>query len=211
MKKGLFVIGFIFLSISPAQANECPAGARCGIEVNCTTGVTTYHVLPNLPINTTPLVQPVIVTPTHTLSVKTANQSFGVVGTPEQIQTTVNQMVARVTAPIEIDPCVNGGCNKIEVNATTQEVKISSLSTADIQQRNKDRISNIAKEAELAKIVTQALPNIQTLEEAEINNGGLFIERKITPLTETEPDWWTLWLSEWAKYAYWFYSFNWQL
>jgi hypothetical protein len=203
MKKVLITLGFLVLQIAPAQADGCPAGARCAVEVNCTTGVTTWHVLPDVPVDVTPRVEPVVVAPTHTLIVKTTNQGFGMSGTPEQIQANVNQMVAKVTAPIEIDPCVNGGCSKVEVNATTQEVTVSSLSAKEIQQRSQDKITNIVREAELAKAATQALPNLQTVEQAAETE-------EATPLDETDPEWWNLWLLEWAKYTFWFYSYNWQ-
>jgi hypothetical protein len=202
MKKGLLVIGFIILSMSSAQANECPAGARCGIEINATTKVVTWHVLPNEPVVITAEVKPEIVKPTHVLSVQTSNQSLGVTGTPEQIQTSVNQMVTRVTTPIEIDPCINGGCNKVEVNATTQEVTVSTLSAKEIKQRSEDQITNLAKNAELVKVASKALPNVQTIEEGT--------ETQLpTPLDESDPEWWNLWLLEWARFTFWFYTYNW--
>jgi hypothetical protein len=203
MKKVLITLGFLVLQIAPAQADGCPVGARCGIEINATTKVVTWHVLPDSPVYVTPKVEPVIEKPTHVLSVQTSNQGFGVTGTPEQIQATVNQMVARVTAPIEIDPCVNGGCTKVKVNATTQEVTVSSLSAKEIQQRSQNQITNLAKNAELAKTATKALPNIQPIEETKET-------KSTTPLDETDPEWWNLWLLEWAKYTFWFYSYNWQ-
>ena len=203
MKKVLITLGFLVLQIAPAQADGCPEGARCNVEVNCTTGVTTWYVLSDVPVDVTPKVEPAVVAPTHTLIVKTTNQGFNMSGTPEQIQANVNQMVAKVIAPIEIDPCINGSCNKIEVNATTQEVTVSSLSAKEMQQRSQDKITNIVREAELAKAATQALPNLQTVEQAVETE-------KTTPLNETDPEWWNLWLLQWAKYTFWFYSYNWQ-
>jgi hypothetical protein len=201
MKKILITLGFIVLQIVPAQADGCPAGAVCEVDFNITTKVTTYKVIPVTPVITTPKIEPVITPATHILSVQTANQGLGVFGTPEQIAATVNEMVAKVTAPIEIDTCANNSCNKMEVNATTQEVTVSAFTKQEIQQKAQSKIVNSAKDAELAKIASQALPNIQTIELAE----------KTTPLDEIEPEWWELWLLEFAKYTFWFYTFNWQL
>jgi hypothetical protein len=198
VKKILITLCFLVLQITPAQANECPAGAQCALVINCTTGERTIEVISTAPFVVTPKIDPVITPPTHKLSVQTVNQSFGVSGTPEQIQETVNQMVAKVVAPIEIDSCVNGGCNKTEINATTKEVTVLPLTKEEIQQRSQDKLTSLARNAEITKAATQALPNIEKTNE-------------ITPLSETEPDWWSLWLLEWAKYTYWFYSYNWQL
>jgi hypothetical protein len=198
VKKILITLCFLVLQITPAQANECPAGAQCALVINCTTGERTIEVISTAPFVVTPKIDPVITSPTHKLSVQTVNQSFGVSGTPEQIQETVNQMVAKVVAPIEIDPCVNGGCNRTEINATTKEVTVLPLTKEEIQQRSQDKLTSLARNAEITKAAAQALPNIEETDE-------------ITPLSETEPDWWSLWLLEWAKYTYWFYSYNWQL
>ena len=195
MKKILITLGFIVLQIAPAQADGCPAGAVCEVDFNITTKVTTYKVIP-----VTPKVEPVVSTATHVLVVQTANQGFAVSGTPEQITETVNEMVAKVTAPIELDPCKNGSCNKMEVNATTQEVTITTMTAQEIKEKNQNKVINLAKDAELVKVVSQALPNIQPIE-----------TQTATPLDENDPEWWNLWLLEWAKFAFWFFTFNWTI
>jgi hypothetical protein len=201
MKKGLLVIAFIILSISPAYAN-CPEGSNCAVDVNCTTGVVTYRVIQDAPVIVTPKVEPVVITPTHTLAVQTSNQTFSTVGTISQIETMVNQLVAKVTKPVEIDPCTNGGCYKSETNATTQVTTVSLLTASEIKARSEEQTQRLIRDAELAKVASQALPNIQPIEKPTL-------EFQPTLLSESEPDWWEEFVKQLGLFTFWFYSFNW--
>jgi hypothetical protein len=187
MKKGLLVIGFIILSISPAQASECPSGAHCIVEVNCTTGETTLRVLSNT-FNSTPQLQPIVEKPTV-----------------EQIRENVNQMVAAVTAPIEINPCIDGSCVKVELNASTNVMTTTPLTAVEIKQRTEEQAQNRIKEAELVKVAYKALPSVEPIEEVTKEEEPI----EVTPLVEEEPIWWLDFLKQLGIFSYWFYSFNW--
>jgi hypothetical protein len=190
MKKLIAGLVLTWLSITPALAN-CPSGV-CAVEINCTTGEVTYRDAPPKVDTPAPfIIQPVA--PTHTISVQTANQGWGTSGTPEQITKAVENLIPQ---PLTIDPCLNGGCTKVQVNATTGVTTISALSEADLKQRAKDQIQQNQRQAELAKSAYQALPNITVWQ--------LYDFEKKEPLPATiqdeslNPDWWNDWL----------YSFN---
>ena len=117
MKKLIITALFLVLGTNTAVAN-CPSGI-CAVEINCTTGVVTYTDAPPKVDTPSPFIlQPVA--PTHTINVQTSNGSWGTSGTPEQIAQAVQTLIPQ---PLVADPCLNGGCNKIEVNATTSKSK----------------------------------------------------------------------------------------
>ena len=121
MKKLIITALFLVLGTNTAVAN-CPSGI-CAVEINCTTGVVTYTDAPPR-VNTPVLVIPQPVAPTHSINVQTSNQSWGTSGTPEQIAQAVQTLIPQ---PLVADPCLNGGCNKVEINATTGVTTISAL------------------------------------------------------------------------------------
>ena len=179
MKK---VILGLLLALVPAPAfAECTSG-YCGVEINCTTGEVTYYDA--TPIAFTPLPEPIV--PTHTISVSTTNQVWGASGTPEQIAQAV---YALAPAPITADPCLSGGCTKVEVNATTGVTTISPLSEEDLKQRAKDLVDQSKRQAELAKVAYQALPNITEYVPLTMYDSVTYTAKDET----LEPDWWTSW------------------
>jgi hypothetical protein len=147
MKKIIITTGLaLSLIATPAIAN-CPSGV-CAIEVNATTGQVTYTDAP--PRVETPAPRmPEPVAPTHQVVIQTANSSIGTSGSYEQVQQLVQQVITAPQTP-QIDPCVSGGCTKIEVNATTGVTTILPLSPADIQQRAIDQYMNYARQLEMA-------------------------------------------------------------
>jgi hypothetical protein len=199
MKVKILVTALMLMGMAPAQANGCPSGV-CDVEVNCTTGVVTYRdAPPRHPVINNPPIG--FIAPTHTLAVQTSTQSMGISGTTEQIAATVTTMVERVSS-VPIDPCVNGGCTRIEVNATTQEVKIIPLTMTEIRQQTDNRVRSTIQQAEIAKKATQALPNIQ-----EINSSANQVE--LTPLLEEEPDWWADFIKAIGEFYFWYNNVNW--
>jgi hypothetical protein len=197
MRKIIIAAGLIFLtSTNTAFAGGCPSGI-CEVEINCTTGVVTYKDAAPRAITPVPAM-PEPIAPTHTISVQTTNQGWGTSGTPEQIAQAVSQLAP---TPLEIDPCLNGGCTKIEVNATTKVTTVTALSESDLKQRAKDRVTNNKAKAELAKSAYQALPNITPWQ--------AYDPLTPTPATEQsdiEPDWWQNWV---ASYNAFFQSMFW--
>jgi hypothetical protein len=177
----------IVLIPTPAFAN-CPSGL-CEVEINCTTGVVTYRDAPPRVSTPEPVrIEPVA--PTHTISVQTSNQGWGTSGTPDQIAQAVQTLAPR---PLTIDPCLNGGCTKVEVNATTKVTTILPLTEADLKQRAKDQVQQSQKQAELAKTAYQALPNITAWQPYDPFNNE---PTPATLLDETlTPEWWAEWLS----------------
>ena len=193
MRKKLFwsalIIGtfWLLLQSSSAFAN-CPSGI-CAVEINCTTGQITYtDAVPT--VQTPAPALPVAVEPTHTINVQTANASWGVSGTPEQITQAVQTLAP---TPLVIDPCLNGGCTKLEVNATSGITTVLPLSEVDLKQRAKDQIEKNQRQAELAKKAYQALPNITAWQPYDpLNTDSI----TATLLDETvNPDWWNNWLT----------------
>ena len=182
-------IFWLILQASSASAN-CPSGV-CDVEINATTGVITWRDAQ--PQTHTPILIAQQPNPTHTLSVQTNNQSVGISGTPNQIAEAVEKLTPQ---PLVADPCLNGGCTKIEVNATTGITTISPLTDNDLKQRAKDQVEQSQRQAELAKTATQALPNITAWQP----HNPLINEPTVaTELDETViPDWWENWI----------YSFN---
>ena len=198
MKKIIITALFMVLGTNTAVAN-CPSGI-CAVEINCTTGEITYtDAPPREPMAAPVLIQPAA--PTHTISVQTSNQSWGTSGTPEQIAVAV---AALAPAPIVADPCANGGCTKVEFNATTGVTTISPLNESDLKQRAKDQVERSQQQAELAKTAYQALPNITTWQPSDP-----FTDTPLpnTLLDETlSPEWWVDWFeSFYAYYENWFW------
>lgn len=187
MKKILITTAILLaMGMNTAYAN-CPSGV-CEVEINCTTGVVTYRDAAPRVAYVEP-VRPELVLPTHTISVQTANSGWGTSGTPEQIASAVASLAP---APITVDPCLNGGCTKVEVNATTGITTISALTEYDLKQRAKDRIDNSQRQAELAKAAYQALPNITLWQPYDPFNTEL---TPATVLDETlTPEWWESYL-----------------
>lgn len=184
---GIFMLIFLALNIfSPsARAEGCPSGV-CEVEINCATGEVIYR---DAPIKETARVAISIpVAPTHTISVQTANSGWGTSGTPEQIAIAVASLAP---APITVDPCMNGGCTKVEVNATTGVTTVSPLSEKDLKQRAVDQINQSQRQAELAKTAYQALPNINEWQPYDPFTKELL---PTTLLDETlTPEWWSEW------------------
>jgi hypothetical protein len=147
MKKIIITAGLaLSLIATPALAN-CPSGV-CAVEINCTTGEVTYTDAPPR-VDTPAPVIPEPVAPTHTVVIQTANSSIGTSGSYEQVQQLVQQVITAPQAP-QIDPCADGGCNKVIVNATTGQVDVLPLSPTDIQQRAIDQYMNYARQLEMA-------------------------------------------------------------
>jgi hypothetical protein len=184
----VFIIATFWFLIQASSANaDCPSKV-CVVEINATTGVVTYKDAPPRIDTPAPVLhQPVA--PTHTINVQTSNQSWGTSGTPEQIAQAVQTLAPQ---PITIDPCLNGGCTKIELNVSTGVTTISPLNEVDLKQRAKDQITQSQAQAELAKSAHQALPNITPWQVYDpLNNEPL----PATLLDETlTPDWWAGWL-----------------
>jgi hypothetical protein len=202
MKIKLLLASMVVLFVSPmAQANaDCGPGYGNAVEVNATTKVVTYSCV-KLPDPQPEPVRVEPVAPTHTLVVQTPNQSLGMAGTPEQLASSVATMVERVTT-VPINPCANGGCTKVEVNATTQEVTVTPLTLTEVRQQTDQSAREAIKNAELVKKVSQALPNIQ-----EIDPAAETVEP--TPLTEEEPDWWVDFLRALADFYFWYNGMDW--
>jgi hypothetical protein len=196
--KRILILAGLFMMPTAAFAN-CPSGV-CEVEVNCTTGVVTYRdAPPRVAVVEAPRPEPVA--PTHTLVVKTPTQSLGMSGTPEQIASSVATMVQRAVE-VPINPCANGGCTKVEVNATTQEVTVTALTATEVRQQTDQNAKAAIKNAEMVKKVSQALPNIQPID-------PLAEEVDPTPLDDLEPDWWTDFLRALAEFYFWYNDVNW--
>jgi hypothetical protein len=202
MKIKLLLASMVVMFVSPVtQANaDCGVGYGNAVEVNATTKVVTYSCV-KLPDQQPERVRVEPIAPTHTLVVQTSNQSLGMTGTPDQLAGTVTSMIERVTT-VPINPCVNGGCNKVEVNATTQEVTVTPLTLTEIRQQTDQNANEAIKNAELVKKASQALPNIQEID-------PVAEEVEPTPLTEEEPDWWVDFLRALANFYFWYNSMNW--
>lgn len=188
MSIGIFLLIYLALNIfSPsARAEGCPSGL-CMVEINCTTGEITYRDAPPRVV-AVESVRPEAALPTHTISVQTANSSWGTSGTPQQIAVAVASLAP---APITVDPCLNGGCTKVEVNATTGITTVLPLSETDLKQRAVDQINNNQRQAELAKAAYQALPNITAWQPYDLFNNE---QIPATLLDETlTPEWWINW------------------
>lgn len=202
MRIKLLLAGIVLSVVSPmAQANaECGAGYGNAVEVNATTKVVTYSCV-KLPDPQPEPVRVEPVAPTHTLVVQTPTQGLGISGTPDQIAASVATMVERVVT-IPTNPCVAGGCTKVEVNATTQEVTVTPLTMNEIRQQTDNSMRETLRAAEITKKASQALPNIQAID-------PLAEEVEPTPLNEEEPDWWIEFLRSWAGFYFWYNSVNW--
>ena len=193
---------WLLLQASSANADGCPSGV-CEVEINCTTGEVTWRdAKPRLSVPAPVLPEPV--TPTHSINVQTSNQSWGTSGTPEQIAQAVRTLTPQ---PVIADPCLNGGCNKVEVNASTGVTTVSPLSETDLKQRAKDQITQSQAQAELAKSAYQALPNITPWQAYDpLSNEPI----PATLLDETlTPEWWASWLDSFNlffKNWFWWWS-----
>jgi hypothetical protein len=196
--KRILILAGLFMMPTAAFAN-CPSGV-CEVEINCTTGVVTYRdAPPRVAVVEAPRPEPIA--PTHTLVVQTTTQSLGMSGTPEQIASSVATMVQRVVE-VPINPCVNGGCTKVEVNATTQEVTVTALTATEVRQQTDQNAKAAIKNAEMVKKASQALPNIQPIDP---------LAEKVdpTPLDDLEPEWWTDFLRALAEFYFWYNDVNW--
>jgi hypothetical protein len=201
MKKLIAGLILTWLSITPALAEGCPSGI-CSVEINCTTGVVTYRDAPVRVAVVNP-VMPDPVVPTHSINVQTVNQNWGTSGTPDQIAQAVQSLAPQ---PITVDPCLNGGCTKVEVNATTGVTTILPLTEIDLKQRAKDQIDSSQRKAELAKSAYQALPNITAWQLYDSFN------KEPMPTTiqdeKLTPEWWQEWLDSinlFFKTYFWFW------
>jgi hypothetical protein len=197
MKKLIITALFMVLGTNTAVAN-CPSGL-CSVSVNATTGEVTYKdAQPNyVPSLLSSLPQPV--EPTKTIKVESNNQTWATSGTPEQISQAVQVLAPK---PLTADPCLNGGCNKVEINATTGVITVSQLTETDLKERARLQVEQSQKQAELAKDAYQALPNITEYKD--------FDPRTDEPIPATlqdeslTPDWW----SDWFASLNWFFE-NW--
>lgn len=184
MKKIIMTALFLALGTNTATAN-CPSG-YCAVEINATTGKITYSDAPPRTPSTLVIPEPII--PTHTISVQTSNQGWSTSGTPEQIAVAVASLAP---TSITVDPCLNGGCTKVEVNATTGLTIVSPLLETDLKQRAVDQINYSQRQAELAKTAYQALPNITEWQPYDPFTKELL---PTTLLDETlTPEWWLEW------------------
>ena len=201
MKIKLLLASLFVLFVFPmTQASaDCGEGYGTAVDVNATTKVVTYSCV-KLQTRIEP-VRPEPVVPTHTLVVQTPTQSLGMIGTPEQIASSVATMIERAVS-VPINPCANGGCTKMEVNATTQEVTVTPLTIAEVRQQTDQSAKSAIKNAQMAKTVSQALPNIQPI-------NPLAEEVEPTPLSEEEPDWWMDFLRALTEFYFWYNDVNW--
>jgi hypothetical protein len=196
--KRILILAGLFMMPTAAFAN-CPSGV-CEVEINCTTGVVTYRdAPPRVAVVETLRLEPIA--PTHTLVVQTPTQSLGMSGTPEQIASSVAEMVQRVVV-VPTNPCANGGCTKVEVNATTQEVTITPLTIAEVRQQTDESAKAAIRNAEMVKKVSQALPNIQPID-------PLTKEVEPTPFDDEEPGWWVDFLRALSNFYFWYNDVNW--
>jgi len=190
MRKVLLSL-LIVLIPTPAFA-DCSSGV-CAVEINCTTGEITYRdAIPSTDISTK-LPEPVL--PTHSITVQTNSQSWSAAGTPQQITEAVQALQPN---PLTIDPCLNGGCTKIEVNATTGFTTILPLSEDELKNRAKSQVEQNLRQAELAKQAYQALPNITAWQPYDSFNYQPLLA---TLLDETlTPEWWSAWEQSFNSY-----------
>jgi hypothetical protein len=201
LKIKLLLASLFVLFVSPlTQANaDCGEGYGIALEVNVMTKVETYSCVK---LETRiELVRSEPVAPTHTLVVQTQNQGLGMSGTPEQIASSVAIIVERAVN-IPINPCANGGCTKIEVNATTQEVTVTPLTMTEVRQQTDESARSAIQNAQMAKKVSQALPNIQPINPSAE-------EVAPTLLNEEEPEWWMDFLRALAEFYFWYNDVNW--
>jgi hypothetical protein len=202
MKIKLLLASLFVLFISPmAQANaSCGAGYGNAVDVNVTTKVVTYYCI-KLPDPQPDPIRVEPVAPTHTLVVQTPTQGVGMSGTPEQIAASVATLIERAVS-VPTNPCADGGCTKMEVNATTQEVTVTPLTLAEVRKQTDENAQSAIKNAEMVKKVSQALPNIQPID-------PLAETVEPTPLSEEEPDWWMDFLRALAEFYFWYNDVNW--
>ena len=186
MKKIILTLLFLTISANSAVADGCPSG-KCEVIVNGATGEVIWkdaEVAP-APIK---LVAPEPSTPSHVLNVQTSSQSWGTSGTREQIAEAVQTLIPK---PLTADPCLNGGCNVLEVNATTGVKTLIPLSEADLKQRARDQVVQSQRQADLAKTAYQALPNITAW---QLYDPFKYEVAPLTFLDETlTPEWWASW------------------
>jgi len=187
MRKVLLSLLIVIIP-TPAFADGCPSG-KCEVIVNGATGEVIWkdaEVAP-APIK---FVAPEPSAPSHVLNVQTNNQSWGTSGTPEQIAEAVQTLIPK---PLTADPCLNSGCNELEVNATTGIKTLIPLNEADLKQRAKDQVVQSQRQAELAKSAYQALPNITAWQLYDP------LKYEIAPLTLLDktltPEWWESWIA----------------
>ena len=172
----------VVFASTPAYAN-CPSGV-CNIDYNTKTGVVTYtDALPKVvytePVKITP------VAPTHQVVIQTTNSSFTTIGSLEQVNETVQQIINAPQKP-QSDPCALGGCNKVIVNATTGVVDVLPLSQIDIAQRQIDQQTNYVGQLEMAVAAKEVIVQPIIYSTAEITNNDITQETKtVTTLSST--------------------------
>lgn len=192
MKKILIAVLMLIMPAAHADNSTCPEGKMCIVEVNCMTKAVTYIVDDSKP--SAVQIQPEPITPTHQIAVASNNQSWGTAGTFEQITQAVKSLIP---VPVTVDPCLNGGCTKVEVNAATGVTTISPLSEQDLKQRAKDQAAQSKSQAELARDAFQSLPNIQAYVQPT--------RETPTALTDQDeaitPDWWDEWIASWNSFV----------
>ena len=100
----------------------------------------------------------------YQLSVETSNQGFGTSGTRAQLEQVVRDLQERAAQAAAnaaaADPCATGGCNAVEVNATTGVTTIRELTASELAMRETMRANEAARTAELAAAAAAALANI---------------------------------------------------
>ena len=100
----------------------------------------------------------------YQLSVETSNQGFGTSGTRAQLEQVVRDLQERAaqaaTNAAAADPCATGGCNAVEVNATTGVTTIRELTASELAMRETMRANEATRSAELAAAAAAALANI---------------------------------------------------
>jgi hypothetical protein len=181
------LLGLLIILIpTPAFADGCPSGV-CAVEINCTTGEVTWRDVPLTPALPLPVI-PEPVAPTHTINVQTASGSWGTSGTPDQIAQAVQSLAPQ---PLTPSPCLNGGCNKVEINVATKVVTVLPLSENDLKESAKHQVQQSQRQAELAKSAYQALPNITAWQPYDP-----FIDEPLLATIKDEtltPEWWASW------------------
>jgi hypothetical protein len=155
MKKIIITVLALSVLTPMSQANaNCQAGYGNAVEVNATTKVVTYSCVKLPEPQPEPIrIQPIA--PTHTVVVKTPNQSVGISGSLEAVTEQLAKITQTPQAPLA-DPCVLGACTKVDVNATTGITTVSPLSMSDLAQRYKDAQFQYQRNLELMQAAKQA-------------------------------------------------------
>jgi hypothetical protein len=198
MKKVFIAVLMLIMPAAHAEDFVCPDGKSCGVVINCTTKEVTYTI--NDPMPSVAEIRPEPIVPTHQIAVSSGNQSWGTAGTVEQITQAVKSLTP---VPVTVDPCLNGGCTKVDINIATGVTTISPLSEQDLKQRAKDQAAQSKSQAELARDAFQSLPNIQAYVQPTRETSTALTDQDET----ITPDWWNEWISSWnlfvESYSWW--------